>query len=901
MGKTNNLKVNHAVQPLGIDDPTPVFSWILNSDQFGKGQSAYRIIISSNQEKAVSHQGDIWDTGKTINDNNYDIAYKGTTLQSKTEYFWSVSVWDENDITVGWSDISLFETGIMCTNQWKGNWIGDSKNDRAVPMFRKAFQVEKEFKKARVYISGLGMYDIKINNQPVDDSYLNPANTQYTKTVPYGVYDVTSLLAIGCNAVGIELGNGFYNESDGVWNWQNADWRDEPKLQFEMDITYTDGTSSTVLSDSSWKSTSDGPTTANSIYYGEVYDARKEKTYWNQAGFDDSDWHNALLVNAPAGKLKHQYIEPMRKTSTFKPKSITKLADGSFIVRSPEMTTGWAKLTINAPAGTNIVISYGETLNSDGSLKKIDTGNWFPKGYIQQDTYIAKGDPNEFFEPRFSYKGYEFIQIEGYNGDLTANNIELYRISSNINITSQFSTSDELINNLHKMMQTTLINNFQGKPTDTPIWEKNGWTGDANVSLRTMSYSYDISNFMKYFEEIMTDCQLDNGNVPQIAPNANWGIGGVESNTPVWNSLFIFTVEQLYNTYGNKSFITKQYDSMRNLALLYIQQSRDKYGWTWDDNQLGDWVSPMGGSSPNVSYSECACEGSGIVGTAYVYMALKTMAKFAGELGKTLDANEYLCAMGKMSLAFNENYYNPTKGIYETKFWNQIGTRTKYRQTSNIVPLMLGIVSENNRQTVLNNLIADIKSKNYHLDTGMVGTKYILPVLADNGYGNLTYKILSQKTYPSWGYWAEQGATSLWEMWESNARSRDHYFLGTYDEWFYEYLAGVKNVEDGYKTFTLCPLITGDIDKVNLTLNTVRGILDCNWDLTSEHTMLYNLTIPVGSTASIYLPTSDINSITVNDKKLSEPVLGLKSYTTESNKVNLILVSGSYKIVSSVD
>ena len=901
MKKMNSTKVNHAVQPLGIDDPSPVFSWILNSDEFGAGQSAYRIIISSNQEKAVSHQGDIWDTGKIINDNNYDIVYKGTDLQSKTEYFWSVNVWDENDIKVGWSDITSFETGIMCSDQWKGNWIGDRKNDRAVPMFRKEFQVEKEFNKARVYISGLGMYDIRINDQPVDDSYLNPANTQYTTTVPYCVYDITSIIAVGENAVGIELGNGFYNESDGVWNWQTADWRDEPKLQFEMDITYADGTSSTVISDSSWKCTSEGPTTANSIYYGEEYDARKEKIGWNQAGYDDKDWHTAILVNPPTGKLKYQYIEPMRKTSTYKPKSITKLADGSFVVRSPEMATGWAKLTINAPVGTNIVISYGETLNSDGSLKKIDTGSWFPKGYIQQDTYIAKGDPIEFFEPRFSYKGYEYIQIEGYEGELTENSIELYRISSDINITSKFSSSDELINNLHKMMQTTLINNFQGKPTDTPIWEKNGWTGDANVSLRTMSYSYDISNFMKYFEDIMNDCQLDNGNVPQIAPNANWGIGGVESNTPVWNSLYIFTVEQLYNTYGNKSFISKQYDSMRKLALLYIQQSRDNYGWTWDDNQLGDWVSPMGGSSPEVPYSECACEGSGIVGTAYVYMALRTMARLAGELGKTLDAGEYLCAMEKMSLAFNANYYNPIKEIYETKFWNQIGTRTKYRQTSNIVPLMLGIVPEMNKQTVLNNLIADIESKNYHLDTGMVGTKYILPVLTDNGFGNIAYKILSQKTYPSWGYWAEQGATSLWEMFESNARSRDHYFLGTYDEWFYEYLAGIKNVENGYKAFTLCPLITGDIDKVDLTLDTVRGILVCNWSLTSAHTMLYDLRIPVGSTASIYLPTSDINSITLNGEKVCEAVLGLKSYTIENNKVKLILVSGSYKIISHVD
>ena len=487
----NTLKVNNQTEPLGIDDASPKFSWISELDGYQKAQSAYRITVSSSD----GNTGDMWDSGKINGVNNYDIIYDGAPLSSKTKYFWRVQVFDENDTEIGWSDTVSFETGIFTDIEWGAQWITHLTSSPAInpaPMFRKEFNITGEVEKARVYVSGLGIYELKINGLLPDDTVLNLGNTKFDVTVPYAVYDVTELLGYGQNAIGIELGNGFYNEDGGWWGFDYAAWRSNPKFILRMDITYTNDSVQTVVSDTTWSSTNTGPVTFDSIYYGETYDARNEKTGFSEAGYiEDVSWSSALLAAAPAGELKHSYIEPMRRTKTFKPKQINKLSEGSYIIQNPEMTTGWMKLKIKAPTGSEITIKYGEKLKSDGSLTLIGgTDNTFvadnfPKrgAVLQNDIYTAKGTPDEFFEPRFSYKGYEFIQVDGYVGDLTSDDVELYRINNDVEKTAELSTSNDLINTLHSMMQNTLLNNYQGKPTDTPVFEKLGWTeiGRAHV------------------------------------------------------------------------------------------------------------------------------------------------------------------------------------------------------------------------------------------------------------------------------------------------------------------------------------------------------------------------------------------------------------------------------------
>ena len=369
---------------------------------------------------------------------------------------------------------------------------------RAAVMLRKEFSVEKEIAEAYAYICGLGFFELTVNGTLPDDSLLNPYITQYNKTVLYRTFDVTELLKSGKNAIGVELGNACYNEIGGVWNWQTASWRDDPKLLMNLEIRYTDGSSETVSTDTSWKVTNAGPTVSNSMYYGDTYDARREQTGFSAAGFDDSAWETAAVAAAPEGELRAQMKAPIKRVAEFKPAKIEKLKNGSYLVTAPEMVAGWAKLSgINQAAGSKITLTYGQALNEDGTVVKWGgpdgkTNHWWPHAYIQQDNYIAKGTGDESFEPKFSYKGHQYIQIDGFEGELTAENITIYRVSNGVDHISTFTSSNEMLNQLHLMMQRAMANNFQGEHCD-PVLEKCGWLRDANVSLGSLMYSYDMA------------------------------------------------------------------------------------------------------------------------------------------------------------------------------------------------------------------------------------------------------------------------------------------------------------------------------------------------------------------------------------------------------------------------
>lgn len=1069
-----SLKVNYLSEPLGIDDSQPVFSWILASDGYDKGQSAYRIVVSSTREGAERHEGDVWDSGKNENQNNYNITYQGNPLLSRTPYYWAVQVWDEEGNDNGWSKVSSFETGIMSTDEWNGEWIGIKNTDmnfqganwiwrrdgsdfsgapEGVQYFRKGFKTDKtktisnvnigitaddeyelfvngqkagenggedswkngklyditnlisaegenviaasahntsrgyagllakievlyndgtkdtyvtdnswklsktkeegwsdqnyndtgwtnpdqsepygnspwnsgvapnaenafaatvlrkEFKMekgaikdAKAYVSGLGFFELKINGQLPDDTLLNPANTQYNQTSLYRVFDVTELVKEGKNAIGVELGNSFYNETCSVWNWQDASWRDAPKLRMELEIEYENGEKESVVTDDSWKATKEGPITTNSIYYGETYDARKELNGFDLNDYDDTNWGAVQLMDAPEGKLKAQIMEPVRRTKEMQPSEITKLENGSYVLTIPEMLAGWIKLDIKgANAGDKVTITYGEKLNDDGQVQKLGgkdgvNSGWWPRAYNQQDNYICKGGKDvETFEPKFSYKGYQYVQIDGYPSELTADDVICYRVSNDMEDTGSFESSDELFNKMHQMMITTMKNNMQGKPTDTPVWEKNGWLGDANVALETMTYNFGFVNMLKQFVETMEDCQNEFNNVPNMVPTQGWG----NDNTVVWNSIFVFGVDQMIDTYGNESYLYEQYDAMRKLALKDMEESR-KNGWTWSDGQLADWVSPMGqgDADQDLQYSESPSEGSGICGTAFAYHLLDVMSQLADRMGKTDDAAEYRAAMEKMYTAFNEKFYDAENQIYRTLTWSQQANRSRYRQTSQLVPLAYGLVPEEYKDGVLTNLVNDIKDKNYHLDTGCVGSKFILPVLTDNGYADVAYKVAQQKSYPSWGFMADRG-TSLWEMWETSSRSLGHYFLGTYDEWFYKGIGGIKDMQDGYKTVTIEPSLNETLTYAKAGVNTVRGQLQSDWTL-NEGQGVFDIQVPVGTTAEIILPTNNKDQITCNGQPLSESLDGIHAVSNENGKVHIEAGSGNYKFETNV-
>jgi len=374
-----------------------------------------------------------------------------------------------------------------------GKWIGADMTveDRRAPIFKKSFTVKNEINKAEMLICGLGLFELKINGKLPDDTVLNPAHTQYNRTVLYRCFDISGLLVFGENEITVELGHSFFNETTNVWNWDKASWRSSPKLIADLNITFKNGESESICTDENWEYTLDGQITKNSIYYGEVHDLRKNKFKWGKA----------ILVDSPEGELKPQNMPPIRRIGEFKPEKIEKLCDGTYLITAPEMITGWVKLNLCLPKDTEIKVVYSEKLKEEGFIQKIGKyeghdGPWWPDEYIQQDTFIGNGELCEL-EPKFSYKGFRYIQIENCPVKITEDDITIYRVANDMEVISAFQCSNESVNKLHEIMQRTLFNNFQGKPTDTPVWEKNGWLGDFSCGLTSIMFNFQMAEYLK--------------------------------------------------------------------------------------------------------------------------------------------------------------------------------------------------------------------------------------------------------------------------------------------------------------------------------------------------------------------------------------------------------------------
>lgn len=856
------LKVNNLISPLGVDT-LPHFRWLNASTERNKRQTAYRIILSASEQNIRKNIGDLWDSGKVKEEDNFDVPYAGTSLLSRKRYFWRVMTWDEKNIPSDWSGVAAFETGILHQDEWKSAWIGAGESDagKSAPILRRIFSIQKEVVRARVYIAGLGLFTMTVNGSSPDDSVLNPAHTQYNKRINYKVFDITSLLRTGANVIRVELGNGFfYDPTDTeIWNLAGAPWRQPPRMRLELLVEYHDGSCETILSDRSWKLRTDGPCLFNSMHYGEVYDARKHVPAESTSEFDTSSWSDAQIVEPPAGKLVWETIPPMRKINSFRPE-IKRIGNNRWLLKAPRMLTGWARITFRAPGGEEILISYGEQLNAGGTLKRLKYTDKY-KRELQQYRYITRGDGPEIYEPSFSYNGYEYIQIDNYSGELRPEDVICYQINSDLELLSSVETGDGLVNRIHQVMINTMYNNFHGKPTDCPVFEKMGWTGDSNVAMETFAFNCDISSFIPLFMDGMADAMRPDGTLPFIIPSPEWGY---ENGSAVWSTVYQTAATELLRKFGLRSVMVSHYEAMRRLTLRLVEVSR-YYKWTWTDHGFSDWVAPDGPNSPP--------EGNGICGSGFLYRALGQMAEMASLMGRPEDRKEYLGYQDKIRQAFQRKFFIPGKQIYDTGIWfeqyangrdsdNRPVTRSRYRQTSNLVPLAFGLVPEKHRRQVFQNLLRNLESRRFRLDTGIVGSKLLLNVLSEMGYPEFAYRILINPEYPGWGNIVSSGATSFYEGWTKRVRSLNHFFLGTCDEWLFVHIAGIQKVSDGYRHLVLQPKFLKTMKFADISTKTVRGLLRVRWIADKGKRSIW-VWIPVGATAELYIPApvSKLNSV----------------------------------------
>jgi alpha-L-rhamnosidase len=759
--------------------------------------------------------------------------------------------------------------------------------DVSAPLLRKDFEVDSEVANATYYVAAGGYADVTLNGAPISADMLSPGFTDYDDTVQYAATDVTDQLAQGDNVLGMELGRGFFGMLGGnVWNWQSPPWHAEPRARGVLVIEYADGSTERVVTDDTWRY-HEGPTRFDDLYAGERYDASYEVPGWNTAAHDASTWAPVREVTGPQGELVNQRQQPIRTTRTLPAVDITEPVDGVYVVEFPNVIAGNVEYTVQGPAGTTIRAAHAEKLLPNGRVNMSNNGG-FQLGF-QTDyfTLAGTGQP-ETWAPKFSYKGFKYIEVTGWPGEepppLDAFTAQW--LHTDAEETGSFDTSNGVLDGVHDIVVNTLYNNIHHIPTDTPMFEKNGWTGDAAVGAEMFMLNLDVHElFAKWMRDVheTREASGSRAGVPMvIAPSSgNWGAWGPSQP---WHAAYVMIPYWLYQYGGDDRVMTELYDGMKGYVDLEFAQRRAN--GTVVSNRLGDWVSPTGspagGHSPN--------EDTRVEGTAYLYAMLTTMERTARHLGRTADADTFAARAAQVKTAFNTVYLRPSGDDYR----GEGADANRYRQVHNVVALAFGLTpDEATAQRVADRLAQDVADRGYHLDTGTIGTKYLLPMLTEYGHVDTAYRVATQTTYPSWGYKLANGATTVWEHWSLESRSLGHYFLGTVDDWNYQYVAGIKPSQvTGYRDITIAPAVTGELNRASATTATPYGPVTSDWRRAGRSLRL-TAQVPVGSTATIELP-GDVSSTLLEGGADAAAADGVRSVEFEDGTWTAVVGSGSY-------
>lgn len=832
--KADNLRCEHLTNPLGIDNPNPRLSWMINDSRQGAMQTAYQIIIGTDSTEITKGKGNTWDSKKITSDAIL-VAYSGDKLLPFTKYYWRVNTWDK-DGQMSQSNIASFETGMMNISNWQGCWISDRNgiDYKPAPYFRKVFDTDKTIKSARAYIAVAGLYELYINGEKIGNHRLDPMYTRFDRRNMYVTYDVTQQLQTGKNAIGVLLGNGWYNhQSIGVWNFDRAPWRNRPAFCMDLRITYTDGSQETITSDLDWK-TSSGAVIFNNIYTAEHYDTRLEQKGWNTASFDDSKWQGVGYRGAPSQNIVSQQMQPIRNIETIYPQSIKKLNDTTYVFDLGRNISGVTQIKVAGESGTVLRLKHGERLyeNSHVNLSNIDVYHR-PKDDtdpFQTDIVILSGNGEDSFMPKFNYKGFRYVEVISSKPiDLDKNNLTGYFMHSDVAPKGEIKTSNELVNRLWWATNNAYLSNLMGYPTDCPQREKNGWTGDGHFAIETALYNFDgITVYEKWLAD-HRDEQQPNGVLPDIIPTGGWGYG--TANGVDWTSTIAIIPWNIYLFYGDSKLLSDCYDNIKRYV-DYIDRTSPDGLTSWG---RGDWVPVKSQSSLELTSS------------VYFYTDTRILAEAAKLFGKQEDYKHYSALAEKIKNAINAKYLNTTTGIYAS------GTQTELS-----VPLQWGIVPNEYKLKVAENLAKKVEQAGFHLDVGVLGAKAILNALSENGQAATAYKVAAQDTYPSWGWWIANGATTLLENWDLKAErdiSDNHMMFGEIGAWFFKGLGGIKPDADkpGFKHIVLRPQFVNELNHFEVKHNSPYGWIVCQWEKKKKG-ITYTVEVPANSTATLYLP-----------------------------------------------
>ncbi|RYG72827.1 hypothetical protein EON80_03830 [bacterium] len=833
--RVDALKCEQLVDPIALNNGHPTLSWQLASTAQGRGQKAYRVLVAGSLDSLKGNKGDYWDSGKVVSANSTMVTYAGLPLESRARVFWKVMIWDEQDIPSRWSSPASWAMGLLQSQDWSAKWIGaledpdpDSTTTYPAPYFRKEFQTAKKITKATAYISGLGFYELSINGKKIGDQVLAPAVTNYdrrplkrvgypyddqsTQRVFYNTFDVSHEIKQGANCIGVILGNGWYNQRER--NGEGTMWYDVPRLIFQLEVAYADGSTERISSDNSWK-TSTGPLLHDGIYSGEKYDARLELGDWQSAGYDDASWKPSLAVRPPTGKLEAQTAPFDKVARTLTPTLVEKNVLVSKY-RLGELVAGWPSIRLQGNAGSQLKIRY---ISEEG------------QDYGQSDTYILKGGGVEAWHPRFTWHAFRDVEITASDASIILESLSVEDVHTAVPGIGTFECSNPLFNKIHEAYLRTQRANFHGSlSSDCPHRERLGYTGDAQVIMESTLYAFDSFQFYrKWFNDMDDARNKKTGFVTHTAPFAGGGGG------PPWGSAYVIMPWSYFNRYGDASLLRQHYAGMKQWV-EYLQTKTDEKGLIVREEPngwcLGDWCTPTKIEIPEP-----------FVNTAYFYHVTELMAKAAHTLGEKYDEAKFTASLGKIKADFNAAYYDDAKKCY----WEG-------RQGSDAFALAFGLVPDEKITIVFNAMVERIQQTGSHFDTGIMGTPLLLNVLSRYGRDDIAFQLMNQRDFPSFSYLLDDKNSTLWENW-NGAESHCHPMFGSVAAWFYKGLGGIKAdpASPGMQHFVIEPKTVADLESCKTSYHSLYGEIRSEWRKIAGNKHEFAIKIPANSLATFVL------------------------------------------------
>lgn len=885
-----NLQCEMLTNPLGIDVLQPRLSWQFLTDEIEVEQNAYRIMVASSLEKLNDDEADLWDSGKVISDASVHVVYAGKELESKEEAYWKVKVWT-NKGELNWSESAFWSMGILTYAKWGTRWIGYNKlfpgdtvgqfSKLSARYVRKQINLKKEIKSAKAYIMGMGLYELYINGEKIGNQVLAPVPTDYTKNVKYNVFDITEQLQQGENVIGTILGNGRYFAMRQEYKPYKIKTFGFPKMSLQVTIEYEDGSEERIKTDETWKFTPNGPIRSNNEYDGEVYDARKEIPNWNTVNFDDSGWLNMMWVQEPGGFYEAPMTPNMAIKEEVKPINIIPTNRGTYILDMGQNMVGWLQLKVSGNRGDKITMKFAESLQEDGSLYIANL-----RDARVTDAYILKGESEEIWEPKFVYHGFRFVEISGFKTKPNLDDFLGKVVYDDIKTIGTFESSNATVNQIFKNAYWGIRGNYKGMPIDCPQRnERQPWLGDRTTGAYGESFIFDNQTlYAKWLDDIKYAQTLDGG-IPDVAP-AFWRYYG---DGVTWQGAYIKIADMLYQQFGDTRGIEEHYPYMKKW-ILYMERNYLKNDLMTKD-KYGDWCVPPESLEIIRSKDPSRLTDGEVLSSAFYYHLLQLMKKFALlSKAEQTDIDYYNALAERVKKAFNAKFFHPETNSYAN---NTV--------TANVLPLAFDMVPNNHQEKVFQNMVHEVEiTKNGHVSTGVVGIQFLMRTLTEFGRGDLAFKLASNKTYPSWGYMAENGATTIWELWNGNTaapqmNSQNHVMLlGDLLIWYYEHIAGIKSDPEapGFKRIIMKPDFEAGLSYVNASYESNYGLIKSSWKK-NKSKVEWHITIPPNSSALVHIPSTDSSKVKVNNKKLKT---NSEAYSIEKNKLVLTLKSGNYSI-----